>query len=94
MHNDKTDAYVKRFNQVFNYIERHLDEPLTLEQLSEVANFSRYHFHRQFANYCGIPVGRYIQLMRLKRASYLHYLNFVHEVATHELLTDIYLPLK
>ncbi len=62
MHNDKTDAYVKRFNQVFNYIERHLDEPLTLEQLSEVANFSRYHFHRQFANYCGIPVGRYIQL--------------------------------
>ncbi len=52
------------------YIERHLDEPLTLEQLSEVANFSRYHFHRQFANYCGIPVGRYIQLMRLKRASY------------------------
>ncbi|MBS9423469.1 AraC family transcriptional regulator [Photorhabdus caribbeanensis] len=70
MHNDKTDAYVKRFNQVFHYIERHLDEPLTLEQLSEVANFSRYHFHRQFANYCGIPVGRYIQLMRLKRASY------------------------
>ncbi|NHB92309.1 AraC family transcriptional regulator [Photorhabdus cinerea] len=70
MHDDKIDAYVKRFDQVFGYIERHLDEPLTLEQLSDVANFSRYHFHRQFANYCGIPVGRYIQLMRLKRASY------------------------
>jgi AraC family transcriptional regulator len=25
---------------------------------------------------------------------YFHYLNFVHQVAVHELLTDIYLPLN
>jgi AraC family transcriptional regulator len=25
---------------------------------------------------------------------FFHYHNFVHEVAEHELLTDIYLPLK
>ncbi|MGV8004801.1 AraC family transcriptional regulator [Photorhabdus temperata subsp. temperata] len=70
MHDDKTNGYAKRFNKIFDYIEHHLDDLLTLEQLSEVANFSRYHFHRQFSNYCGMPVGRYIQLMRLKRASY------------------------
>jgi AraC family transcriptional regulator len=70
MHDDKTGVYAKRFNQVFDYIERHLDDPLTVEQLSAVAHFSPYHFHRQFADYCGMPVGRYIQLMRLKRASY------------------------
>lgn len=67
---DKTDVYAKRFNQVFDYIERHLDDTLLLERLSEVANFSPFHFHRQFSSYCGMPVGRYIQLMRLKRASY------------------------
>ena len=70
MHDDKTEPYAKRFNQVFDYIERHLDDSLVLEQLSKVANFSPYHFHRQFSSYCGMPVGRYIQLMRLKRASY------------------------
>jgi AraC family transcriptional regulator len=67
---DKTDIYAKRFNMVFDFIERHLDDTLSLEQLSEVANFSPFHFHRQFSSYCGMPVGRYIQLMRLKRASY------------------------
>jgi len=65
-----TDAYAKRFNRVFDHIEQHLKDALTVEQLSEVANFSPFHFHRQFADYCGMPVGRYIQLMRLKRASF------------------------
>ncbi|AKJ40713.1 AraC family transcriptional regulator [Pragia fontium] len=70
MHDDKTGAYAKRFNQVFDYIEHHLDRTILLEQLCEVAKFSPYHFHRQFSSYCGMPVGRYIQLMRLKHASY------------------------
>ena len=70
MNDKKNNAYANRFNQVFDFIEKHLDEPLLLERLSEVANFSPFHFHRQFSSYCGMPVGRYIQLMRLKRASY------------------------
>lgn len=35
-----------------------------------MAHFSRFHFQRQFSAYCGISVWRYIQWMRLKRASY------------------------
>lgn len=70
MNDRKNNAYANRFNQVFEFIEKHLDEPLLLERLSELANFSPFHFHRQFSSYCGMPVGRYIQLMRLKRASY------------------------
>lgn len=68
--NHHRETYRKRFDKVFDYIERHLDEALLLEQLSEVAHFSPYHFHRQFSAWCGMPPGRYIQLMRLKRASY------------------------
>ena len=66
----KAEAYARRFKQVLDYIDRHLDEPLHVEQLSQMANFSKFHFHRQFSQYCGIGVGRYITLMRLKRASY------------------------
>jgi len=63
-------AYAARFRRVFDYIEKHLDDALTVERLSEVANFSKFHFHRQFSDYTGIGVFRYVQLMRLKRASY------------------------
>jgi AraC family transcriptional regulator len=66
----KASAYAARFDRVFDYIDKHLGEVLTVELLSQVANFSRYHFHRQFSEYAGINVFRYIQLMRLKRASY------------------------
>lgn len=66
----KASAYAARFNRVFEYIDRHLGEVLTVELLSQVANFSKYHFHRQFSEYAGISVFRYLQLMRLKRASY------------------------
>jgi len=70
MNTAKTRAYAERFNRVFDYIDKHLDEDLSVEHLSRVANFSKYHFHRQFSEYAGISVTRYIQLMRLRRASY------------------------
>lgn len=69
--NGKTEkAYAKRFNRVFDYIDRHLEENLSVEQLSGLANFSRFHFQRQFSGYVGLSVTRYIQMMRLRRASY------------------------
>jgi AraC family transcriptional regulator len=70
MNQSREDAYRERLNKVFEYIEQHLDESLSVEQLSQVAHFSKFHFHRQFSDYGGISVIRYIQLMRLKRASY------------------------
>ncbi|WP_176582380.1 GyrI-like domain-containing protein [Mariprofundus erugo] len=63
-------SYVKRFERVFDYIDHHLAEPLDIEQLSRVANFSKFHFHRQFSQYAGISVFAYIRMMRLRRASY------------------------
>ena len=69
--NDSTaSAYAERFNKVFDYIDKHLDQDLSVERLGQVANFSKYHFHRQFSEYAGVTVFRYIRLMRLKRASY------------------------
>jgi AraC family transcriptional regulator len=65
-----TNAYAERFNKVFDYIDKHLDGELSVTRLSRVANFSKYHFHRQFCQYAGISVYRYVQLLRLRRASY------------------------
>lgn len=70
MNEPKADAYAARFNRVFNYIDEHLSGDLSLTNLSRVAHFSKFHFHRQFSQYAGISVARYIQLMRLRRASY------------------------
>jgi AraC family transcriptional regulator len=66
----KATEYAAKFNKVFDYIDKNLDEELTLDHLSQVAAFSKYHFHRQFSEYTGISVFKYVQLVRLKRASY------------------------
>lgn len=64
------EGYAERFAKVLDYIGTHLGEELSVERLSQVANFSKFHFHRQFSVYAGISVSRYVQTMRLKRASY------------------------
>lgn len=61
--------YARRIKRVLDYIEKHLDDDLSVAALSAVAHFSPYHFHRQFSAYTGIGVGRLVQLLRLRRAS-------------------------
>lgn len=63
-------AYASRFRKVLEHIDAHLEDELSVEQLSGVAAFSKYHFHRQFSELLGIGVYRYIQLLRLRRAAY------------------------
>ncbi|WP_106640084.1 AraC family transcriptional regulator [Allosphingosinicella vermicomposti] len=62
--------YRARMERVLAHIDAHLDENLSVDRLSGVACFSRYHFQRQFSALFGIGVHRYVQLLRLKRASY------------------------
>ncbi|GAB3527122.1 AraC family transcriptional regulator [Photobacterium alginatilyticum] len=64
------ENYRQRIDQVCNYIYAHLDEELTVAELSKVAHFSKYHFHRQFCHYMGINVFKFVQQLRLKRAAY------------------------
>lgn len=68
-HNQNLNQYARRISKVLDYISKHLDDELSVDTLSKVANFSRYHFHRQFSAYTGITVSRLVQLQRLRRAS-------------------------
>ena len=55
---------------VCDFISRNLDDEMSLESLSEIAGFSKYHFHRLFRARMGLSLYDYVQLSRLKRASY------------------------
>jgi len=68
--NKSSEDYREKIERVAEFIHHNLDQKLTLELLSQVAGFSRFHFNRQFSAYTGLSTFRFIQLMRLKRASY------------------------
>ena len=70
MTNAALDHYHARMQRVLDHIDQHLDENLGLAVLSNVAAFSPFHFHRQFTATFGVPVHRYVQLARMKRASH------------------------
>jgi AraC family transcriptional regulator len=65
-----TKQYHARLQRVLHHIDAHLEDDLSVETLSAVAAFSKYHFHRQFSELFGVSVYKYVQLARLKRASY------------------------
>lgn len=62
--------YEQRINRVVDFIGKHLDDELTLEGLSPIACFSKFHFHRLFTAYTGLSLQQYIRWLRLKRAAH------------------------
>jgi AraC family transcriptional regulator len=60
--------YVHRINLVLDYIDQHLEENITLDQLAQVASFSKYHFHRLFYVFIGETLYQYIRRLRLEKA--------------------------
>jgi AraC family transcriptional regulator len=66
---DNRKRHDRRISKVINFIYRHLEDDMTLEDLSAVACMSPFHFHRVFSASTGISVIRLVQLLRLRRAS-------------------------
>ncbi|CEK11886.1 AraC family transcriptional regulator [Legionella hackeliae] len=62
--------YERQIMKVIEFIGKHLDDKLTLSQLSDIACFSKYHFHRLFTAYTGLSLQQYIRWLRLKRAAH------------------------
>ncbi len=61
--------YIHRINRVLDYIDCHLADPLTLDELAEVANFSPFHFHRIFGAFLGETLNQFILRVRLEKAA-------------------------
>jgi len=64
------EEYTSRINKVQDYIETHIDQELTLENLAEIANFSPFHFHRIYGALTGESLFQFIQRFRLEKAAF------------------------
>ncbi|MBV9377098.1 MAG: helix-turn-helix transcriptional regulator [Alphaproteobacteria bacterium] len=61
----------ERLERVYDYVEAHLDNRLTLTDLASVACLSPSHFSRSFKQAVGVGPQRYITRRRLERAKTL-----------------------
>ncbi|MBN2815561.1 MAG: AraC family transcriptional regulator [Campylobacterales bacterium] len=73
--------YIESVYKVVFYIEKHYNENLTLEELSKVAGFSKYHFHRIFKSVMQENVADYVRKIRLQ--------NTLSKLKTKKSITDI-----
>ena len=64
------ERYQDRFARVLAHIEANSEQSLSIDELSGIAAFSRHHFHRQFSGFLGMSAYRYVQFMRMRRASW------------------------
>jgi AraC family transcriptional regulator len=66
---DTEANHVARLRRVMEFIHDHLDEPLDLIRLAEIACFSPYHWHRIYSAFHGESVFETVQRLRLQRAA-------------------------
>lgn len=62
-------GWVESLQKAINYIEDHLLEPVTIEDIASQANASVYHFQRTFALLTDTTVGEYLRRRRLSLAA-------------------------
>ena len=55
--------------RVRNHVMAHLDEPINVEALANMARLSPFHFTRVFSRSVGITPHRYVVRLRLQRAA-------------------------
>ena len=61
--------YLRQIQCSLDYMEEHLTEPLTIQELAGQIGFSPYHFYRIFGTYVRIPVMEYLRRRRLAHAA-------------------------
>jgi len=62
---------LQRISEVLHYIEEHLDEIASYEQVADIFCYSSYYFNRLFSAVVGKPIAAYIRERRLAKASIL-----------------------
>lgn len=61
----------RQLSRIKFFIEAHLDQPLRISDLAEIAGLSEFHFARMFKSATGEPPHRYVQRRRVERAKQL-----------------------
>ena len=58
--------YSSTMKRICDYIDSHLKEEITLNDLSKISGYSSWHLYKIFNDYLGIPVMEYIRKKRLE----------------------------
>lgn len=61
--------WIERLNQAINYMEEHLAEDISYDELAQIACCSTYHFQRMFTYMAGISLSEYIRRRRMSLAA-------------------------
>ncbi len=61
--------WIERLNKTISYIEEHLTEEISYDELAHIACCSSYHYQRIFAYMAGIPLSEYIRRRRMSLAA-------------------------
>lgn len=56
-------------HDLLNWLEGHLDHPLTLDNVAAKAGYSKWHLQRMFKDVTGQAIGAYIRARRLSNAA-------------------------
>lgn len=92
MENLTRQEYISRINKVFDFIESNYSREISLEELAEVAHFSKFHFTGIFAAGVGETPFKFIQRVRLEKAAtflLLYPKESVSEIATKTGFNDL-----
>ncbi|MBJ7938705.1 AraC family transcriptional regulator [Bacillus cereus] len=65
------NEYLRRIYKVQDCIESHINDSLSIEELADIAGFSKFHFHRIFKGIVDEPLSRYVNRLKLERATNL-----------------------
>ena len=71
MQPSKQQEYIEKFNIVFDYIEHHYTEDITLEETAAQIGFSKFHFSRLFRQFTDTSFYDYLCARRIKAAETL-----------------------
>lgn len=62
-------AWVESLQKAINYMEEHLLEEITIDDIANQANASTFHFQRTFSVLTDVSVGEYLRRRRLTLAA-------------------------
>lgn len=69
--NNKQQEYMEKFVAICKYVNEHCTEDLSLEDISERAGFSKYHFSRLFKDFTNTSFHKYLNIQRISYAESL-----------------------
>lgn len=63
------DDYVRLINRTEDFINSHLDEKITISDLSTNVNLSKFHFHRIFSKFHNETLKQFIVRTKMERSA-------------------------